>query len=110
MRVFLFMCLIALGVFGCTHPDSYNDPDDMHHKDGVIAIVTTAYQSEGCEVLLEIEENGEKELFLPIELEDKFKKHGTKLKITFHPSRIMQSGCHKGIPISIDNIKLIENK
>ncbi|NVK65768.1 MAG: hypothetical protein HWE22_14335 [Flavobacteriales bacterium] len=108
MRALLIMCVTALVVLGCAHPDSYSDSNDMHHKDGVIATVTTAYQSEGCDVLLEVEVEGEIQLLLPIELEEKFKKQGTKLKITFHPSRIMHSDCHKGIPIAIDNIKLIE--
>lgn len=99
---------MALGVLGCAHPDSFRESSKMHQKDGVTATVTTEYASEGCGILLEIQEEGKKQLLLPIELDKKYKVHGTRIKITFHPSRIMQSDCHKGIPIAIDNIKLVE--
>lgn len=75
---------------------------------GVMAIVITDYAGEGCEVLLEITEEGKPVLLMPINLEDSFKINGKKVIIEFHSSRIMQGNCQKGRPIVIDSIKLVD--
>lgn len=75
---------------------------------GTRAIVTTEFADDGCAVLLEINEDGQKVLLMPIEIEEKFKVHGTELLIEFHFSRIMQSECQKGRPIVLEKSKLTD--
>lgn len=88
--------------------ESNTSKEEVTEEAGTQAMVTTDYVDEGCSVLLEIEEGGEKVLLMPIELEDKYRKHGTKVLIEYRLSRIMQSDCQKGRPIIIDKIKLVE--
>ena len=75
---------------------------------GVPARVTTAYAQDGCDVLLEISEEGESVLLMPINLEDQFKIDGKKVQIVFHSSRIAQSTCQKGRPVVIETIKFVD--
>ena len=72
------------------------------------AIVTTKFLEDGCEILLEIQENGEKAMLLPVDLEDEYKVDGIELLITFHFSRIMQSECQIGRPIVIENVRFVD--
>ncbi|MDH4473254.1 MAG: hypothetical protein QE487_11655 [Fluviicola sp.] len=75
---------------------------------GVKAVVTTAYVSDGCAVLLEVEIDGEKQLLLPHELAEQFRKNGTVVVMKYHSSRIQQTDCLKGQPIIIDEIVKIK--
>lgn len=77
-------------------------------ENGTRAIVNMKFVDDGCDVLLEVQENGEKVLLLPIELDDQFKVDGVELLITFHSSRIMQSICQIGRPIVLDKVELVD--
>lgn len=81
--------------------------EELSGETGISAIVTSEYADEGCTFLLQIEEEREKVLLMPIELDEEFKKDGLKVSIQFHFSRVMQSECQKGRPIVIDSIKLV---
>jgi hypothetical protein len=75
---------------------------------GVKAVVTTAYVSDGCAILLEVEIDGAKQLLLPHELDEQFSKNGTVVVMKYHSSRIQQTDCLKGQPIIIDEIVKIK--
>ena len=105
--VITFLVVVAL-FSSCTNTDNSVSKEEITlFTDGFIAKVTTDFQDDGCEVLLELEENGERALLLPIDLDEKYKVHGLEVLITYHSSRIMQSTCQNGRPIVIDSIKLI---
>ncbi|MDG1333003.1 MAG: hypothetical protein P8P74_11785 [Crocinitomicaceae bacterium] len=109
MRTFIFcVCSLLLISASCEEAVSA-DPskEEQLEEVGTRAIVTTDYSDEGCAVLLEIEEEGQKVLLMPIELEEKFKIHGTEVLIEYTLSRIMQGECLKGRPIVIQSIKLV---
>ena len=75
---------------------------------GVKAVVTTAYVSDGCAILLEVEIDGQQQLLLPHELDEQFRKNGTVVVMKYHSSRIQQTDCLKGQPIIIDEIVKIK--
>ena len=72
------------------------------------ATVTTKFVDDGCEVLLEIIENGKNVMLMPINIEDQYKVDGLKVIIQFHSSRIMQATCQIGRPIVIEKIYLVD--
>ena len=82
--------------------------EEVFHQRGTLAIVTTDFSDKGCPFLLEIEENAEKVLLMPIELPEEFKKDCLRVSIRFQFSRIMQSECQKGRPIILNSIKLVD--
>lgn len=113
MKSGLRIVLCCLGVLlfaaaSCEDQVNENSKDEiLNFENGIRAIVTTKFVDEGCEALLEIQENGEKIMLLPIEFDEMYKIHGLQLLITFHSSRIMQSTCQIGRPIVIEKIQLI---
>lgn len=110
MRVLLFcVSAIVLSSASCEEiTETEASKEEQVEETGTRAIITTEFVDEGCPVLLEIEENGQKELLMPIQLEEKFKVHGTEVSIEYTLSRIMQSECQKGRPIVINSIHLID--
>lgn len=110
MRVAIFCaCLVLLSSASCEDVAVSEPSNEVKVEEvGTRALVTTEYADEGCNVLLEIEEEGQKVLLMPIELEDQFKVNGTEVLIEFHSSRIMQSECQKGRPIVIETVKLVD--
>jgi len=59
---------------------------------------------EGCEFLIQLEENNE--LLQFIDLPDEYKVNGTKIWLDFVRSRRPQGPCPLGTPITINDIKL----
>ncbi|MFK7786379.1 MAG: hypothetical protein AB8B56_14765 [Crocinitomicaceae bacterium] len=110
MRLFILLITLAvLSSSSCEDTMQTNtSKEETQEASGTPAIVTTKFADEGCAVLLEMEEEGQKVLLMPIELEEKFKKDGLKVSIEFTFSRIMQSECQKGRPIVIQSIKFVE--
>mgnify|MGYP007025885576 CR=1 FL=1 len=107
-RIGCVMLLIA-GLSACTETANSSAPDEARtDMKGISAMVNTQFQDDGCEVLLEIEENGHKILLMPIQIEDEYKIHGAELEIVFHSSKIMQSKCQLGRPIVLDSIKFVD--
>lgn len=84
---------------------SAENPTDLR---GVEATVTSVYADEGCEFLLTITEEGEPTALMPLNLDNEYKIHGTKLRIEFHSSRIKQDFCQVGRPIIIDHISTVD--
>ena len=74
----------------------------------VLASVTTEYAEQGCAVLLEISEDGEDMLLMPLELKDEYKKHGTKLIIRYTLSRIRQDVCLTGMPAVLNEVREVK--
>ncbi len=60
---------------------------------------------DGCKFGIKLDESGD--YIQPIKLEDRFKVAGTKVWVKYHPVKIM-SNCMKGIPVELDEIKVIE--
>ena len=110
LRIFVWCFGAMLIGFSSCENDVTIDPvaENVDQKNGTRAIVITTFIDEGCDVLLEIQENDKKVLLLPIELADQFKVEGLELLITFHSSRIMQSTCQIGRPIVIDQINFVD--
>ena len=107
--VYLYVCLVLLSSSSCEQAMNDDPPVESPMEElGTRALVTTEYSEEGCPILLEVEENGQKVLLMPIELEGKFKIHGTKVLIEYHLSRIVQSECQKGRPIVVEKIELTD--
>lgn len=101
----LFILLSA----SCGETKEISQPERPEELEvGVLATVTTDYAKDGCEVLLEITEDGELTLLMPIDLEEQFKVDGKKVRIVFHSSRIAQTTCQKGRPVVIESIKFVE--
>ncbi len=71
----------------------------------VIATVCTDFSDDGCPVLLEVSQNGEDILLMPIEWEGKYSKHGMKLAVKYTLSRIRQEECLKGMPAVIHEVR-----
>lgn len=107
----IFLCCfgaIVLVTSSCEDQSTIDsNKENSAQSEGTLALVTTKFLEDGCEVLLEIQENGKKVLLLPIDLEDQYKVDGIQLLITFHASRIMQSICQIGRPIVIEKVRLI---
>lgn len=107
----IFLCCfgaILFVTFSCEDQSKVDsNKGNSSQNEGTLAIVTTKFLEDGCEVLLEIQENGKKVMLLPIDLEDQYKVDGIQLLITFHASRIMQSICQIGRPIVIEKVELI---
>lgn len=101
--------LFMLGLSACSEINDSRSTDEIQTDEtGIVAIVNLQFQDDGCEVLLEIEENGNKVLLMPIQIEDEFKIQGEELEIVFHASRIMQSKCQIGRPIVLESIKFVD--
>jgi hypothetical protein len=83
-------------------------PETPSHLRGVMSMVTTDFSDDGCEVLLEIMEDGKPVLLMPINLADSLKVDRKKLIIEFHSSRIVQTDCQKGRPVVIETIKFVD--
>ena len=107
----IVLCCFGVLLFGASSCEDQAKNDSSHEistiENGFNAIVTTRFADDGCEVLLEIEENGEKVLLLPIQLDDQYKVNGLEVIISFHSSRVMQSNCQIGRPIVIEKIQFV---
>ena len=110
LRYFVWcFCALLLSSSSCEDgADTSPTEEIVEQENGTRAIVITTFSDEGCDVLLEIQENNKKVLLLPIELADQFKVEGLELFITFHSSRIMQSTCQIGRPIVIDQVNFVD--
>lgn len=109
-RIFIpCFCAMLLSASSCENQVKTETKDEISDIESETrAIVTTKFLDDGCEVLLEIQENGEKVMLMPIELEDQYKIDGRELLIKFHSSRIMQSSCQIGRPIVIENVRFVD--
>lgn len=107
-------CTILLLSASCRNvTDENNVETSGSNENGFIeAVVTQSFSEEGCEYLiaptqngeLMNDENGNVILYMPIELDEAFRKNGP-VEIKFHLSRIKQEGCFHAKPIIIDEIR-----
>lgn len=108
VRIGTWSLFLIIGLSSCTETTNSLSKEEVRTDvEGTRAIVNTRFQNDGCDILLEIEENGQKVLLMPVHLEDSFKVNGAQLAITFHASRIMQSKCQLGRPIVLESVKFI---
>ncbi len=70
-------------------------------------IITTAFASAGCPLLIQLQPAGEVEYLIPIALDDRYKKDGMRLKFTSRPSKASSGNCGKGQPAILENITVM---
>lgn len=75
------------------------DPTTMFHT----GRITTAFASEGCPLLVTLDEDPEVHL-IPIGLDERYAKNGTQLRFRYRPSRASNGGCMKGQPAVLEDI------
>ena len=75
-------------------------------KEGYIRAMVVDNTKSECGFVLKKIPSGE--IFLPINLEDSFKKDGIEVWLKFRPIKPVQAACVVGMPINIEEIKLIE--
>jgi len=108
--------IITLAIFlsSCTTKKNtavteINEPDNnisnQIKKEGYIEALVEDKQNEGCGFILKNVDT--KEYLIPVTLEDRFKINGQKVWLKYRPVRPIQT-CNLGIPIAIDEIKIIE--
>ena len=62
----------------------------LEESASIITLGTVHLQSQGCDVVIEVEENGVKKTFFPFGIEEKFKVEGLRLKFVYTLSRAPQ--------------------
>ncbi len=70
-------------------------------------VLTTAHTSHGCPYLVEADVDGAKVLLIPIGLDEKYLKDGTKLSFTYRPSRASSGECHEGQPAILEEVSVV---
>lgn len=76
--------------------------EDMIDIEGIVRINKT-----GCPVLIEMVEGDLYSVVYPVNLDEKFKVEGTKIKFSFTPSKAqMIEGCKADRVISVSNVTL----
>ena len=62
----------------------------LEESASIITLGTVHLQSKGCDVIIEVEENGVKKTLMPFGIEEKFKIEGLRLKFVYILSRAPQ--------------------
>ncbi|MBK6777514.1 MAG: hypothetical protein IPG74_17295 [Flavobacteriales bacterium] len=70
-------------------------------------VLTAAHASHGCPYLVEADVEGAKVLLIPIGLDEKYLKDGTKLTFTYRLSRASSGECHEGQPAILEEVSVV---
>ncbi|MCH2235876.1 MAG: hypothetical protein MK078_16665 [Crocinitomicaceae bacterium] len=75
----------------------------------VVSVVGVVHVSEtGCPLYIAAEAGDEKLTLYPVNLEDKFKNEGMKLKFKYQPSKIQQpDACPDAMPVTLSDVSLM---
>ena len=87
-----------------TTTEQVNPKDNTNYKPATI--VDYSDKNEACNFLILLEEDGS--LLQPINIPEELRKDGTKVWISFNPSRRQQGPCPLGKSITIESIKIKE--
>jgi hypothetical protein len=89
----LVLTLAVTSLFACktTKEVVKTEESPMQEESATIRTLGTVHlQSQGCDVVVEVEENGVKKTFFPFGIEEKFKVEGLRLKFVYTLSRAPQ--------------------
>lgn len=87
-------------------PINKESREEQMLKDGYIKASVKDNTKSECGFVLTKDPTGE--VFLPINLEDSLKQDGIKIWLKYRPIKPVQATCIVGMPISIEDIELIE--
>ena len=116
--VLLTSTLYVFGAIGCESNKKVADSSststemvqeevtEVNEKEFTYGKVTTAYESDGCNYLIQLKEPiGEDIKFLlPIGLDEEFLTNGMMLKFTYTLSRAPSGNCYIGTPAVLANV------
>lgn len=118
MKAFLAIGIFGFLLFGCSDkkieetavekfaPDEVVYPDEPNDGRWLYGEITDDYANDGCAILIDTPKSG---MFMPLELNDKFKIDGLKVRIIYQLARNPgTSDCSKGQPILLEKIQAIE--
>ncbi|OFZ62826.1 MAG: hypothetical protein A3D92_01355 [Bacteroidetes bacterium RIFCSPHIGHO2_02_FULL_44_7] len=105
MKTRALLVVFAAFLVGCSSSVDLNEENVSLPHDGFVhGKITSAYRDQGCAFLFEYEEQGQKRLVRPFQLEEQYKIDGLEVKMKFSYSRIMNEGCDLANPVIIDSI------
>ena len=89
----LVLTLVFISLFSCKTTKEVVKTEVLpmlEESASTITLGTVRLQSQGCDVVIEVEENGIKKTFFPFGIEEKFKVEGLRLKFVYTLSRAPQ--------------------
>jgi len=89
----LLLTMFVIALFACKSTKEVIKTQElsMLEESATIKTLGTVHlQSQGCDVVIEVEENGVKKIFFPFGIEEKFKVEGLRLKFVYILSRAPQ--------------------
>lgn len=109
MRTIVALLAVPAVLIGCRkqQPAAQGDVPPRQEELFQTGVVTTAYAEKGCAVLVEMATTEGPKLLIPMGLDEKYTKHGLKLKFKFTPSRAPQGSCMQGRPAVLDEVTII---
>ncbi|MFN5147856.1 MAG: hypothetical protein ACK5EK_02515 [Flavobacteriia bacterium] len=79
--------------------------DAEQSTDDTMIVGIVRMNPKGCPLYLDANENGEAITMYPVNLDDKFKKDGIRLKFSYTPSRAMQpEDCNVTKVVALENV------
>lgn len=111
MRTIITLVIASALLVGCRKQQAAAEapplpPEDI--TDFQTGVVTTAYAQKGCPLLVEMNNAEGPKLLIPMGLDEKFAKHGLKLKFKFTPSRAPQGSCMEGRPAVLEEVSILK--
>jgi hypothetical protein len=106
--VFLALTLILVASCG-TQKEAVQSNENSSNveqtaNDGMIVGIVRM-NPKGCPLYLDANENGEEITMYPVNLDEKFKKDGIRIKFTYTPSRAMQpEECNVNKVVALDSV------
>lgn len=97
--------LLFFDLVSCVSPKSNVTVQQQVDEGFFVGHITSELSKEGCPYLLQYKEGKEDKFLIPVQLEDKFKQNGLKVKFKFHYSRIKQGECQMGQPAVLEFIE-----
>ncbi|QQR86984.1 MAG: hypothetical protein IPJ76_01785 [Flavobacteriales bacterium] len=112
MRAIITLVVASAALIGCRKQQAATDapppPPPADITDFQTGVVTTAYADNGCALLVEMANAEGPKLLIPMGLDEKFAKHGLKLKFKFTPSRAPQGSCMEGRPAVLEEVSILK--
>lgn len=112
MRTIITLLVASAVLIGCRKQQAAADapppPPPADITDFQTGVVTTAYAQKGCPLLVEMNNAEGPKLLIPMGLDEKFAKHGLKLKFKFTPSRAPQGTCMEGRPAVLEDVSILK--
>lgn len=99
-------------------PDGF--PDETILSEELIGVVTSEQKRMGCDLLVRVISNDDKNeitdstsLFTatylyPVQLDEKYRKDGLKIKFRYRPSRAFSGACVVGMPAIFEDVSLVD--